>query len=411
MMHGIYQDRGLGAPADLTLIDSFFLEPKAPDRPARTWDESSGVDAGNTEDAVDARRYEQIALDEVLRQRNRVTLIPSSWEMYFNGIPLPEGLYYKKTKSASVRPRIYARTDRFEYRGAESLRKLISLNARVRYEYAKVRDKREQSEKVRNWMRELEKTIDKKGRQIASAENKIRRLEEQLAEHSDDAEAEDYLNTQMDQVNARVAEAQNVIDRSKSALLQCEDRDEIIQQHTSVCAAEVTTMIQHSLKEVVRWSRQDGDLVRFAGSLPENMQIMVLDDENGEGVGRDKLRNQKRRVQNQMRQNAIEWRSFYAGLPATEGEQEAPEPPVLFSFVIRQRIVLIVTLDAADPNASISTLCRLDMEEHTQAQWNALGIMATVCWARDCLMAAYRDIPISAIPSLAVQPESEDIDA
>lgn len=78
----------------------------------------------NIEDGTDSEsdpdtawRREQIYLNTILNARNKFTLMPSTWRMHFRGIPLPDSLFYIKTKSKSIRPRIYARTDRLEYRG------------------------------------------------------------------------------------------------------------------------------------------------------------------------------------------------------------------------------------------------------------------------------------------------------
>ncbi|TGJ83059.1 hypothetical protein E0Z10_g5704 [Xylaria hypoxylon] len=92
----------------------------------------------NVEDETDSEsnpdtawRLEQIYLNTILNARNEYTLMPSTWRMHFRGIPLPNSLFYIKTKSKSIRPRIYARTDRLEYRGALALRKLIDVHARI----------------------------------------------------------------------------------------------------------------------------------------------------------------------------------------------------------------------------------------------------------------------------------------
>ncbi|KAI3341978.1 hypothetical protein F4824DRAFT_447769 [Ustulina deusta] len=78
-----------------------------------------------------AWRLEQIYLNTILNARTEFTLMPSTWRMHFRGIPLPDSLFYIKTKLKSIRPRIYARTDRLEYRGALALRKLIDVHARI----------------------------------------------------------------------------------------------------------------------------------------------------------------------------------------------------------------------------------------------------------------------------------------
>ncbi|KAI1302480.1 hypothetical protein F5Y03DRAFT_361637 [Xylaria venustula] len=78
-----------------------------------------------------AWRLEQIYLNTILNARNEFTLMPSTWRMHFRGIPLPDSLFYIKSKQKSIRPRIYARSDRLDYRGALALRKLIDIHARI----------------------------------------------------------------------------------------------------------------------------------------------------------------------------------------------------------------------------------------------------------------------------------------
>ncbi|KAI2635104.1 hypothetical protein GGS21DRAFT_93464 [Xylaria nigripes] len=94
--------------------------------------EDSSADSPDSELGMDsASRLEQIYLNTILKALNEFTLMPSTWKMHFRGIPLPNTLFYVKTKQKSIRPRIYARTDKFDYRGALALRKLIAVNARI----------------------------------------------------------------------------------------------------------------------------------------------------------------------------------------------------------------------------------------------------------------------------------------
>ncbi|KAI1076790.1 hypothetical protein F5B20DRAFT_572635 [Whalleya microplaca] len=96
-------------------------------------EESSDSDETDSEyGPEEGWRIEQVFLNQVLNARNEYTLMPSTWKMHFKGIPLPDGLFYIKTQNASIRPRIYARTDRLEYRGALALRKFIDIHGRIR---------------------------------------------------------------------------------------------------------------------------------------------------------------------------------------------------------------------------------------------------------------------------------------
>ncbi|KAI0811635.1 hypothetical protein GGR55DRAFT_79731 [Xylaria sp. FL0064] len=102
-------DSGADTESDLDMKHDSEAEPD----PDKTW------------------RSEQIYLNTILNARNEFTLMPSTWRMHFRGIPLPDSLFYVKTKLKSARPRIYARTEKLEYRGALALRRLIDVHARI----------------------------------------------------------------------------------------------------------------------------------------------------------------------------------------------------------------------------------------------------------------------------------------
>ncbi|KAI1095760.1 hypothetical protein F5B19DRAFT_438723 [Rostrohypoxylon terebratum] len=80
----------------------------------------------------DGWRYEQVFLNQILRARDEYSLMPSTWKMHFRGVPLPEGLFYIKTNAVATRPRIYALSDRLEYRGARALRRLMDIHGQIR---------------------------------------------------------------------------------------------------------------------------------------------------------------------------------------------------------------------------------------------------------------------------------------
>ncbi|KAI0106257.1 hypothetical protein GGR51DRAFT_518417 [Nemania sp. FL0031] len=151
-------------------------------------DEDSDEDDKDTEPNPDtAWRLEQIYLNTILNARNKFTLMPSTWRMHFRGIPLPDSLFYVKTKSKSIRPRIYARTDRLEYRGAMALRKLIDVHSRIQ-------DIREHEAETKNSEEILEG--DKKGvikNLSADMAKQLRRALDQALEWSrQDGELDKY---------------------------------------------------------------------------------------------------------------------------------------------------------------------------------------------------------------------------
>ncbi|KAI1416718.1 hypothetical protein F5Y13DRAFT_152929 [Hypoxylon sp. FL1857] len=125
-------------PVDKILIENpqallnHYLRVMRGSAPRQESPESTSARSTNTDYDSEEWRYEQIFLNQILNGRDEYTLMPTTWKMHFRGIPLPEDLFYIKTKDVSVRPRVYARAHKLEYRGAIALRRLIDLHSRIR---------------------------------------------------------------------------------------------------------------------------------------------------------------------------------------------------------------------------------------------------------------------------------------
>ncbi|KAK7754092.1 hypothetical protein SLS62_003938 [Diatrype stigma] len=102
---------------------------------AREYDPSpSPTPSVSTDEEYDPAEFwheDQVALNVILNARNEYSLMPSTWQIGLKGIPLPEGLFYVKTKNTSTRPRIYAHNEKLEFQGVQALRKLIDVHGRI----------------------------------------------------------------------------------------------------------------------------------------------------------------------------------------------------------------------------------------------------------------------------------------
>ncbi|KAI0132230.1 hypothetical protein BJ170DRAFT_236705 [Xylariales sp. AK1849] len=106
--------------------------------PAFEGSEPSDSDGSGSEDANDdgirktALRQEQKLLSVIIKHKGDFTFMPAHWKMHLKGDPYPAGIFYNKTKSASFRPRIYARTERLEYNGSKKFRDIVQIPSRIR---------------------------------------------------------------------------------------------------------------------------------------------------------------------------------------------------------------------------------------------------------------------------------------
>ncbi|KAI0489864.1 hypothetical protein F4859DRAFT_169952 [Xylaria cf. heliscus] len=178
-------------------------------------DDSDGSDHSDHSDSSDdddidseserdtAWRLEQIYINLILNARNKFPLMPSTWKMNFRGIPLPNSLFYDKEKSKSIRPRIYAHTNKLEYRGALCLRRLIDVHARIQDLRDDEADIKEDNEKTRDEKNALIRTV--------SAEM-VRQLKRTLERALDWAKLDAEFGKYGDQLppNTRVMELRNI---------------------------------------------------------------------------------------------------------------------------------------------------------------------------------------------------------
>ncbi|RYO99083.1 hypothetical protein DL764_006910 [Monosporascus ibericus] len=274
-----------------------------------------------TEGDYDPNGYwhaDQVSLNMILKDRNEYSLMPSTWRLSLKGIPLPEGLFYTKTKTMAARPRIYSHTERLEYRGVLALRRLIEVHGRI----------------------------------------------------------------------SDLREKQMEVKRNYTKLPHERQADE------NVVIEDITKHLIKTLEDAMDWAVADGTLTIYSKKqLPSNIEVFDL-TWCKDGFAETVLTT--------MTRMAEVWSQTLAELPGLEdnsrengGENEQadgddnttkkPEAPVLFGFFIYKHIVTIVTLNAGDKMAAEHTSCELNFAEKNQHQWNALAVMATVCWARDLL--------------------------
>lgn len=129
--------------------------------------------------------------------------------------------------------------------------------------------------------------------------------------------------------------------------------------------------IRQELGGAIDWANLDADIGQYANIFPPNIMILEMRDE-------DRL-DMDMHIQHAMSERAAVWRLIVGSMP----EEKRLLAPVLFAFVVYKHIVSIVTLDGDNPEAVCHIPIQLNLSEQNQNQWNALAIMATICWGRD----------------------------
>ncbi|KAI1802831.1 hypothetical protein F4811DRAFT_562946 [Daldinia bambusicola] len=153
--------------------------------------------------------------------------------------------------------------------------------------------------------------------------------------------------------------------------LRMEQRSNQDEEHKRRCGRRLVDHIKQALAQALRWSATDGNIRKYRRDFEPNIVILEMNDENKSDM--DVV------IETEMTKLSTWWRDKLALVPG----ESRPEAPVLFGFVIFKHIVFIVTIDAQNPNAVCHVPCQLNLSEENQYQWNALAIMATICWARD----------------------------
>ncbi|CAJ2513525.1 Uu.00g016440.m01.CDS01 [Anthostomella pinea] len=328
--------------------------PSTPSTTSRSPTPTESVSSVETDLEFDGNAWhlDQIALNETVKARNEFSLMPTSWQMHFRGIPFPEGLFYVKKKETSARPRIYQRNDKYELQGAMTLRNLISIQARIRDITTELRRDRRliKSRKLQRW-------------EQYESEPKP----EPPSDHEDDDDDKDGYGAESAQES---------------------DEDEPLKEQVRNHIKEIVHHLRRPLKKAIEWAKEDGGIVKYGKQLPPNIGVWVYKD-----IDTSTDPHNEGEISRRMCQLSAEWQKQVPNDEDVPEGKEMPTPPVIFGFFIMQNILSIVTIDPSKDDAPAHIFCQLNMAEYNQQQWNALAIMLTICWARDCLLAAIPTFP------------------
>ncbi|KAK8079785.1 hypothetical protein PG997_007603 [Apiospora hydei] len=148
---------------------------------------------------------------------------------------------------------------------------------------------------------------------------------------------------------------------------------------------DMSKRLHKLLTDAIQWSWTDGDLSAYRDDLLPNIKIMEVSGSSETSPVE---------VEEQLTKLAERWRQRFdeRGL---EFLPSHPKVPVIYGFVIMSSWLIIVSRDAANPEANTHTPLKMNMAEACQEGWNALGIMVTVCWARDMLMRLRDDLGLT----------------
>lgn len=292
-------------------------------------------ESDSDDDASENWRREQIMLNAVLKARDEFSLLPSSWKVHFSGGPSTDRMFYRRVKARSFRPRIYAHCEKYEITGTY-------MPSLVFWARMSVTDTVTGAHNLRNMM------------QMSS---RIRDL--------------------------RIAQGKVARDRTRQQAARDADQARL--------SKAIAKKIHKLLTDAIHWSKVDGGLDVFGDELPPNVAILHV----SAGIS---ITEAQAKMDDHMEKLAQIWRDRFASLGPPPSSETASPPlePVLYAFIIMNHLVLIATKNAATPNAPIHIPVRIDMEKPLQQSWNALGLMVTICWARDKLMEAAAALQLDA---------------
>lgn len=145
---------------------------------------------------------------------------------------------------------------------------------------------------------------------------------------------------------------------------------------------DMSKRLDKLLSNAIQWSWDDGNLTAYKDDLLPNIEIMEITG-SPEASAVD--------VEKQLAHRAELWRQHFDERDF-KSLSSHPKVPVVYGFVIVGSSLIIVSLDAANSEAKTHTPLTMNMAEAYQEGWNALGIMVTICWARDMLMRLREDL-------------------
>ncbi|KAF3007059.1 hypothetical protein E8E14_003506 [Neopestalotiopsis sp. 37M] len=108
-------------------------------------------------------REETRQLHIISSNPGNIALLPDTWASHFRGFPIPNGLFYRKTREASSWPRIYEHTDGQDYHVQSRIRDIRNEYMEVQHDLEKDHDdKAEDAKKFRaRYIKTLKPALEK----------------------------------------------------------------------------------------------------------------------------------------------------------------------------------------------------------------------------------------------------------
>jgi hypothetical protein len=148
-------------------------------------------------------------------------------------------------------------------------------------------------------------------------------------------------------------------------------------------------LLKRTIEAYMKWAEADGGL-KTLRYIPLIHVIAATPGQSPASVSNA--------ITIQMQFLAMKYRKFLAldtsdidGQDAQVFSYRAP-PPSVFGFIIMGSLVILTSLDAADPQARVRNLAHFDFSKRDLDVWNAVALAIVVCHCRDKIMAMKDDL-------------------
>ena len=153
--------------------------------------------------------------------------------------------------------------------------------------------------------------------------------------------------------------------------------------------------VAREIQSYIRWTERDG-------GYDKKRYFPVLSLVAGrEGLSPDRM---TKKITKEMQFLAEKHREYLAIPPRQPAEAAGNglytrQPPLIYGILIAQSVVMLVTLDSADPNAAIKHFSHFNFREKDMDVWNALAIAFMAIMARNYTMSTLDELEDDDTPT------------
>jgi hypothetical protein len=163
-----------------------------------------------------------------------------------------------------------------------------------------------------------------------------------------------------------------------------------------LCVGGPGKLIPKEIQNYIKWSERDGDF-RRTRFIPVLAVVSARRKQTTDSLSTT-ITNQLMFLAQKHREQLV---ILPEGLIDENGKVQKyrRQPPLLYGIIVAQTVVIFVTLDSANPEASVRHMTHFDFKDKNMDVWNGFAIAFMVTMSKNYIMSVKDELEVDDTPT------------